>query len=265
MVWSVLVASVLAGPVSGSCLESSISELRPFHGASGVPVDALPLVVLGSIGCDDATVEVVLSADGVSVFDGQVAGPESDRMVQLLLDAELAPDTEHVLRAQVVGGVDDLDEVSFTTGSGRVAELVPPEILLAGYSSTSEQSDGTWLHQTSWIIDAAETADGLSWGRVLRSDDGSEVVGFTPERTDGQDGVFVPLTFSGELETSLCVVAVSVDAAGRETAASGEHCVDFEQFDTGSGGCSLRRGSSTDATWLLLPLVGWRRLRRLAA
>ncbi len=254
--WSLSASAVV---VADDCVASSIGAVRPVLGTSEVPVDARPLVILEAIGCDDATVEAVLSADGLVGFEGEVAGPQSSLIVPLPLDQDLEVDTEYLLRAELIGGVDALEEVSFSTGSERVVALREPEIVLGGYASASEQTDGDWVHQGSWIVDAPETPDGLSWGKLLRTEDGAELVRFLPEHSEEAEGVFVPLTFTGPLESSLCVVAVAVDAAGGVTEASAEHCVEFEEFGAG-GSCGCSGGEDLASVWLLVPLL-WRRRR----
>ncbi|GEM_PF-2740443 len=263
--WWTLLAPVLAGAGDVNHAVSRLTELRPFDGATGVPIDANPLLVVENTADEEARVRIVLylaSTQAVVALEDLDAWGHSGITPWELTD-ERMPDTEYRVLAEQENGLEDSLYQAFTTGSERVAPLRPPEIVVGGYASANEQADGSWIHQASWVVDAEETADGLSWARILRSDDGSEVVRFLPERSEDQDGTFVGVSWTGELETALCVVAVSVDAAGNETEASAEHCVDIEQFAlsaTSSCGCS--RVDTSTAALVLLPLWGWRRRTR---
>ncbi len=254
------VADTAAPPDPEICNMPEVLETLPRPTQTQVPLDARVIALL-SPKCDTRYAEPVTATlyevvDGVEVAIAWDTLERPTRQPMLVLDpsAEMAADTDHLLRIE--GGGPTV-EVGFTTGAALLVGLGDTRPVLEVEDYTSQHKfDDRWTVDASGRVTAAEDPDGLSWiqvaiDRYTLFDEAAPESGEAVEFDVSQE-----IRGRGAAPEDVCVSAVQVLGDGTEV--EGEPWCDTPE-EVIRFGCSAAPGAASAAGWLALVGLGFRR------
>lgn len=232
-------ASAIQAPdadTAPACDEFLLSTTLPAEGARDVPIDARLVLVFSGFGtCFSNAFDVTVSTDDGVVFEGTVLADRETGLATVTPEADLAPDTLHVLDI----GPQDSDEhawtSTFTTGSDRVTPIeVAPSLTLQGLDAWT--SDGLWSYSAYWIGHAEVGPEDLALVHVYGTWNQEQPL--TTSLPGQGDYLDLYAAWSAVGADELCFVATIEDGRGEESAVSDPVCGAVQTHDTRSGrGC----------------------------
>jgi hypothetical protein len=240
-----LLASVADADVSFSCAASQVTATVPTNGATGVPIDARPAVLITAPGCaGPATWDLVLlrADDASEVAAGSFPADATDGLLELFPDVALDADTAYTFRA-TPDGRGEITEIGFTTGSGVVAGLDGGPTAVV---DTATFAGRTGTLTVEWSAEPAADPDGLS---IVTLHDPDLDVGIAVPASAATD--VVSFWGVGGRPGDFCPEVSQIDGAGVATDPVSVECVHV----TGWLGCDSTGGGplrgAQGAGWLL--------------
>jgi hypothetical protein len=210
--------------------------------ATDVPIDVLPAGLLEEGRCSTEPWLATLVHAGTGEEIARVThGVADGALIEVDPGGPLEPETTYTLHFEPEGGIGEVVEIGFTTGTGTAAGL--------DGGPTLESALVSWSRNSPMVIQAEIN--------VAASADGATIVTFGVE--DGGDIAYTSATgpttvrltgltadAPAEPPEEVCVVARQRDIAGRWTDAPSD-CVSPEIVrDTEGGGCfNVTRGAPT--------------------
>jgi len=241
-----------------ACQDVYIAGVLPAVGAIDVPLDILPIAIIGG-DCGGFSWAVSLEdADGVVLAEQEISRHAVTGSVRMEPGFELEPYTEYTLRWSAVDGWDEFVH-SFVTGEHLTQGASSPTVGSLDAIATGNDVEG-WLITGQIDVQPGDDADALQVLHLL-NDEGAAVFSALPE--DGVATLSLPSSWLDRAPAEVCAVVAQDDGAGvRETL--DEVCVAPELVETEPAG---RLCSTAPAGGLLASLLGLavaRRRRRQA-
>jgi len=238
----------------------TVTTLRPANGDTEIPLDARLLGVLDQSGdgCDDASVEFVLSLDGEEL---QAAGGKTQPaagVVELEPDEAFEPERTYDLWLEDFFTGLEFD-ISFTSGTELAAVYDQPPVVTIDelVFVDGERGSDEFLWTAVLTVDHEPSDRDLSLIHLSGGESLVDTLGAVFANSDGVRTVELPF-WTAEVDGEVCFRAIQEVEAGRGGDASDAVC---ETLPEVSLSCSSTGSGSSAVALLLLPLLFSRRRR----
>ena len=244
----------LAEPMAAdtACAGGQVVASLPEVGATGVPVDVVPVAVLSTGDCESSAWTARLIVADTSEEVASAAASEGAILLELHPTALLAPFTDYIVQASAEDGIGAVTEIGFATGDGSAAVLDGvPEIVEGG---------ATWYEESRELalsadVQPAASADGASLLAI--GDDGEVDVAGAEIVTGSGAHAVLGRTSTYRPADEVCLVARQRDHAGR-WAESEPLCAEPEIVEAACG-CDAGVGALGVMPILLAAMLARRR------
>lgn len=235
------------------CTRAYVVVSLPATGATDVPLDAVPALLLAGNGvCSYIEWTVTLTGGTTTQSQIHTAG----RLVEIFPEAPLEPNTDYVVRIEPADGAGEASEIGFRTGEALATGLVgipaiqDLEVFMINTDGDIE-GEGTIL--------AADSSDGVPYIVALEDEAGFR---YALQGTSAQTIPFA-LDIEGHGEEELCLYAAQRDILGEwfESAAAcavPEALVESDDANP-CGGCATGGGGAGFGALIALLFIRRRR------